>query len=251
MRELIDHVDRVVRPVRAGPARKGRMRQELLAHLTAVYDEERGRLGDGHLAVYQALRRFGDPAELTRELQAAVPRLERVMCSPIPGLGWMAPVGLGQVLFVPPGRSSLRADARLAGIFTAVFVCLLLVPVLLQGDPFAGEPGTWGGVGCLGLIAGHTFVSTLLCLGFCRAAAGSLRLKSMFRAACYGAGVLLSGLALVAGLSVVQAENPLWQFLLGSPAKLFGAAVTGSVFLLIAAVVIRVAAKEWNPAPVG
>jgi hypothetical protein len=81
--------------------------------------------------------------------------------------------------------------------------------------------------------------------------AGALRLKSLFRAACYGAGVLLSGVLLVAGLSVVQAENPLWQFLLGSPTKLFGAAVTGSVFLLVAAVVVRVAAKEWNPAPVG
>jgi hypothetical protein len=227
------------------------MRQELLAHLTAVYDEERGRLGDDHLAVYQALRRFGDPAELTRELQAAVPRLEWMICTPIPGLGWMNPISLDQVLLVPPGRSPLRSDARLAGIFTAVFVCLLLAPVLLQGDPLAGGSGTWGGVGCLGLIAAHTFVSTLLCLGFCRAAAGSLRPKSMFRPACYGAGVLLSGLALVAGLSVLQSENPLWQFLLDSPAKLFGAAVTGSVFLLIAAVVVRVAAKEWNAAPVG
>jgi hypothetical protein len=220
------------------------MRQELLVHLTAVYDEERGRLGDDHLAAYQALRRFGDPAELTRELQAAVPRLERVMCSPIPGLGWMAPAGLGQVLFVPPGRSPLRSDARLAAIFAALFACLLLVPFLLR-------PGTWVGFGCLGLLAGHAFVSTLLCLGFSRAAAGAPRLKSLFRAVCYGAGVLLSGVLLVVGLSVVQADNPLWQFLLGSPAKLFGAAVTGSVFLLVAAVVVRVASKEWNPEPVG
>ena len=39
MNELMVHVERAVRPVRAGPARKLKMRQELLAHLSGIYDE--------------------------------------------------------------------------------------------------------------------------------------------------------------------------------------------------------------------
>ena len=55
------------------------MREELLAHLTAAFDEEAARLGDDRAALGRTLRRFGDPADLTRELQAAVPWLERVL----------------------------------------------------------------------------------------------------------------------------------------------------------------------------
>ena len=45
MNELMVHVERAVRPVRANPARKFKMRQELLAHLTGIYDEELARSG--------------------------------------------------------------------------------------------------------------------------------------------------------------------------------------------------------------
>jgi hypothetical protein len=34
-------VERAVRPVRAGARRKDRMREELLAHLVCIYDQER------------------------------------------------------------------------------------------------------------------------------------------------------------------------------------------------------------------
>ena len=73
MNELMVHVERAVRPVRARPARKLKMRQELLAHLAGIYDEELARRGDPAAARAEALRRFGDPAALTRELQDSVP----------------------------------------------------------------------------------------------------------------------------------------------------------------------------------
>ena len=69
--------DRVVRPVRATMVRKRRMREELLAHLVAIFEEEARRLGNEQAALEQARQRFGDARELTRQLQQAVPRWDR------------------------------------------------------------------------------------------------------------------------------------------------------------------------------
>ena len=77
MKELMIQVERAVRPVQASPARKRRMRQELHAHLTGIFEEEKARGDDEPLALARALQRFGDPAELTRELQASVPLPDR------------------------------------------------------------------------------------------------------------------------------------------------------------------------------
>ncbi len=74
--ELRVVVERAVRPVRASDVRKLRMREELLDHLTAIYEEELGRLGDESVAVAKALERFGAPSELTGELQQSVSRLD-------------------------------------------------------------------------------------------------------------------------------------------------------------------------------
>ena len=78
MKDFMIPVERVVRPIRAAGSHKARMREELLAHLTSLYEAELARLGDPAAARAEALRRFGDPADLTRELQAAVPVGHRV-----------------------------------------------------------------------------------------------------------------------------------------------------------------------------
>ena len=70
-------VERAVRPLRATMARKRRMREELLAHLVATFEEEVKHRGDEQAALEQAKRRFGDPRELTTQLQQAVPRWNR------------------------------------------------------------------------------------------------------------------------------------------------------------------------------
>ncbi|MEN6365642.1 MAG: hypothetical protein ABFC88_02375 [Thermoguttaceae bacterium] len=77
LQELKRTVEQAVRPVRATMARKRRMREELLAHLVAIFEEEAGRLGDEPAALKQARLRFGDPRELTGQLQQAVPWLDR------------------------------------------------------------------------------------------------------------------------------------------------------------------------------
>jgi hypothetical protein len=77
MKALRVQVERVVRPIRASYLRKDRMREELLAHLTRLFDEELTRTGDAQWAMSEAIHRFGDATQLARELQASVPRLER------------------------------------------------------------------------------------------------------------------------------------------------------------------------------
>ena len=77
LNELKSVVERAVRPVRATIARKRQMREELLAHLTAIFEEEAETLGDEQAALDQAKRRFGNPSELTGQLQQAVPRWDR------------------------------------------------------------------------------------------------------------------------------------------------------------------------------
>src|SRR6185436_19948483 len=75
---LRKQIERAVRPVQAGKDRKLAMREELLAHLTAIYTEERERQPDDQAAMAAALERFGEPAALTTELNASVGSAARI-----------------------------------------------------------------------------------------------------------------------------------------------------------------------------
>ena len=91
-------VERVVRPVRAGIAHKRKMREELLAHLAAIYDEEQAVLNDPAAALKAAAARLGDPAELARELQDAVPASERLAYHVGRWLGWRPPESVSRMM---------------------------------------------------------------------------------------------------------------------------------------------------------
>jgi hypothetical protein len=73
-------VERAVRPVRATTSRKRQVREELLAHLTAVFEEE-AKLHEESVALARTAVRFGDVGELTRQLQAAVPASDAAACA--------------------------------------------------------------------------------------------------------------------------------------------------------------------------
>ena len=88
MKRLHAEVERVVAPLHANPWRKNRIREELLAHLTALYEDEVTRSAEPSQALASALARFGEPAELTRNLQASVPLAERVLWYRFPGNAW-------------------------------------------------------------------------------------------------------------------------------------------------------------------
>lgn len=128
--ELKRTVERAVRPIRATMVCKRRMREELLAHLVSIFEEELQKSNDAPAALDHARRRFGDPAELTGQLQQSVPRWDRVGC-------------LLERWRFRPGQSVLR-HAWIHGLlvfaaYAAVLCLVLSIPDVLahgrQGEP--------------------------------------------------------------------------------------------------------------------
>ncbi len=70
--KLMLPVERIVRPIYAHGTQKSRMREELYAHLAAIYEEECSGEVDEELAFSKALERFGDPKVIRQELQRTV-----------------------------------------------------------------------------------------------------------------------------------------------------------------------------------
>lgn len=66
-------VERIVRPIAATIPRKLRMREELLAHLIAVYYDESSKLPDEQLTLSRTQERFGDSTQIRSQLQESIP----------------------------------------------------------------------------------------------------------------------------------------------------------------------------------
>ena len=79
MNELMSHVERAVRPVKATRRRKLEMREELLSHLRGVFDEELARSSDEIAAKQVAIERFGPAEELSQKLTATVPWYDPIL----------------------------------------------------------------------------------------------------------------------------------------------------------------------------
>ncbi len=113
-RELMVVVERAVRPVRASIYRKRRMREELLEHLSAVFDNEMELQSDIPTALERAKRRFGDPAKLTEELQQAVPWWDRMR-------------SVCNIVRLEPCDSLLHFFAKLTVLLLATLLAFMLV----------------------------------------------------------------------------------------------------------------------------
>jgi hypothetical protein len=121
-------VERAVRPIRASTKCKLKMREELLAHLTSIYDEEKSRLKDPLRALEAAQKRFGDPAELASELDSSLPASERANYYIERGFGWRAPESAARYMFRMATQSFLLIGAICGAI------CIVLVMIgLVQG----------------------------------------------------------------------------------------------------------------------
>ena len=97
-------VERAVRPVRASITCKRKMREELLAHVSGAFEDERARVQDEHAALERTRVRFGNPTEMANELQDSVRISERV---------WRFWEGR-------PGESALRFALRYVSMQAAI-----------------------------------------------------------------------------------------------------------------------------------
>jgi hypothetical protein len=110
-------VERAVRPVRASTLGKRKMREELLAHVSGVFEEESARCGDERAALERTALRFGNPAEVTSQLQ------ESVALSDCIRRFWEG----------APGESTLRAGLRIALVTGALALVVFFVLLLAGG----------------------------------------------------------------------------------------------------------------------
>ena len=114
--QLMVHVERIVRPVRATQSRRLRLRTELLDHLQAALAEERRHFPDDEpAAVENAKRRLGEPAELTKKLQQTVPMVERIL---------MARAPIGRKVNAWESRSAQRIYG-IRGVMTLMHTAIL------------------------------------------------------------------------------------------------------------------------------
>jgi hypothetical protein len=103
-------VERAVRPVQATLTRKKKMREELLAHVRDVFDEELTSSHDEAIAVAKTAQRFGDAQEIAQQLQLGVSR-------------WARPILWFDELMKPlPGDRPVVAAMRAARNFSIVLV---------------------------------------------------------------------------------------------------------------------------------
>jgi hypothetical protein len=121
-------VERAVRPVRSSAAHKRKMREELLAQVAGVFEEE-AKVGDEPAALARTQERFGQVADLTGQLQESVPRNDSV-------------VRFGENVFgYESGESAPRVAAHSAAVTGAVSAALLVIAVLIQ--TLRGEGSEW------------------------------------------------------------------------------------------------------------
>ncbi len=136
MINLRKDVERVVRPIRASTWRKNQMREELLAHLEGLLAEEKARRGEDVGALRRARARFGEPGQLTTELQATVPRWERWAFVPVPGLQ-RGRRRLGETLGAYQRRSIVRMTCGVLVWSGFAVGCALVGPRFIDLTGFA------------------------------------------------------------------------------------------------------------------
>jgi len=144
LREFDAQVLRCTKSIIASPGRKRIMREELLAHLLAAYEDEQRRVGDESAAAESARRRFGESDPLRRQLQASVPLLERIVFT-----------------CLPRKESSMRHLIWLAGVLAFLVGTGLILPALAKYKQlgYFRADATWGlTIGLIITLAGVSAV---------------------------------------------------------------------------------------------
>lgn len=150
--QLKVHVEKAVRPLRISLLRKKRMREDLLAHIIEIYDDETANADDEQEILQRTFERFGEPSEITAEMRKGVSLME--------GISWLIEFGR-----IRPGENYLSVLWRhlLAGV---VWVLLVLPLPLFEfwNDGQTAELLT--ALRVIGTVMGVMTIVSSLCLWF-------------------------------------------------------------------------------------
>ena len=218
LNEMMIHVERIVRPVRAEPRRKLAMRRELLGHLQAALVEERAG-GLDEAAAWEAVKkRLGEPAELTRELQKSVGWLRTALWGPVRGLGWLperpgASLNLGVIAMKP-------WQAALFMVATQVFIYGGIVGfAMARGEAvlLAAAAHTWQVKLKVAVVVWVTLIGLIASFGFSVAEAAAQR--RMRRVVGMGLGGTVAIVVWQLGMSaLLGGVGPVWLTVAGGVA---------------------------------
>jgi hypothetical protein len=125
-------VERVVRPIQASIRRKRRMREELLAHVVATFQEEAAESMDDHAALQRTAERLGNPTELSEQIRASLPPWDRFS-------------RIVDTLWTRPGESPLPRALRRAALLESLTAPALVLGVSLSAF-INGKPISFTGL---------------------------------------------------------------------------------------------------------
>jgi hypothetical protein len=223
-------VERSVRPVRASTYRKRTMREELLAHLSAAYEEELAKLGDERAALERTTQRFGNPAEVTLHLQESVPKRDALDL-------------FVDNMWLQTGDTTFRRAIRHA----LLVECWLVVYILLVMTVYVAKrglgwmdgiewpqsilwvSGSWVLSACFLFVFGCTFLAEWMRRSLYGPAANHFQLAAL---------VLIGGPLLLAVLGTwgvwLGGQDNFWTTPSGPPGVLFFGITTSAILLALA-----------------
>jgi hypothetical protein len=141
--EQLKYVERIVRAVPAGIMCKRKMREELLTHLTTIYEEELAHRKSPVSAWKSAAERFGTPAEISRDLRNSLPFRERLndFVERRLGVGWRPP------------ETATHWMARWAFHIAILLFALNILQGILITVAAGFNPGTWAAIRAVALMS--------------------------------------------------------------------------------------------------
>jgi hypothetical protein len=195
--QLMIAVEKSVRPLRAGVRKKDRIREEMLTHLTGVYEQELARLGDAQAAQQEALRRFGAPAALTQSLEESLTREDRWNFFAERWVGWRSNDSATAYAF----RVALAVGFSLAVFFMLMVGQAWLADVIAGSNPNSEKVlSTLAAMLTIAVV--DTFFFGLLYFKVRDAICGGLGASPSARMA-LGYGALYSSIFLVSGFAIM------------------------------------------------
>lgn len=191
-------VESAVRSMGASVSRKRMVREELLAHLTFTVEEELGREDSCVTAMNAAARRFGDPAEIGRELGATLTSSARIARALECCFGWKPPE--------TTARFSLRLAAQAFCLIAVVCSLLVFGVTLLDGWQPHGMKTLWLALSLLIVVPLWQFASAFLYFQMRDSLLGAFwTRKSLPKAMVLNSLIALASLGSVLGFGAVVA----------------------------------------------
>ena len=185
VKELMIAVERVVRPALRRAAKKN----DNAPGVAGPSDQRLRRARRGwatmDAAREEAVRRFGNPADLTRDLQASVPVYERLSFTPLPGTKWLTALERKmEIKLSEPSSHSVARWLRLWFWFSIVFG-MAAGPAIIIYESRYDAAGAVMALGWLATASGMFAVALFAPAPPVGALSGPLTLKAVLRASMF------------------------------------------------------------------